>query len=134
MTLGKTSLLVSSKRIFSLPIVSFIVLQHDLFEISVDLAVGYTLDAALTHSPAFDLKSIGSCSGIPEGNMYLETNTNTTFPYSNSTSVDVSGDGTVDTQSGSSSNTTTTTSGAFINAIPFISSMGVDLAVLSLLL
>ncbi|KJA28095.1 carbohydrate esterase family 4 protein [Hypholoma sublateritium FD-334 SS-4] len=112
----------------------FIVLQHDLFEISVDLAVGYTLDAALTHSPAFDLKSIGSCSGIPEGNMYLETNTNTTFPYSNSTSVDVSGDGTVDTQSGTSNTTSGTTSGAFTNAIPFISSMGVGLAALSVLL
>jgi len=33
----------------------FIVLQHDLFEITVDLAVGYTLNAALTHNPAFDV-------------------------------------------------------------------------------
>lgn len=32
---------------------SFIVLEHDLFEITVDLAVGYTLDAALTHNPPF---------------------------------------------------------------------------------
>ena len=31
----------------------FIVLEHDLFEITVDLAVGYTLDAALTHNPPF---------------------------------------------------------------------------------
>ena len=30
---------------------SFIVLQHDLYEITVDLAVGYTLNAALTHNP-----------------------------------------------------------------------------------
>lgn len=31
----------------------FIVLEHDLFEITVDLAVGYTLNAALTHNPPF---------------------------------------------------------------------------------
>jgi hypothetical protein len=31
----------------------FITLQHDLFEITVDLAVGYTLDAALSHQPKF---------------------------------------------------------------------------------
>lgn len=34
----------------------FIVLQHDLFEISVDLAVGYTLDAALNHQPKFKVR------------------------------------------------------------------------------
>jgi hypothetical protein len=31
----------------------FAVLQHDLYEITVDLAVGYTLNAALTHNPPF---------------------------------------------------------------------------------
>ena len=36
---------------------SFIVLEHDLFEITVDLAVGYTLDAALTHNPPFKVSS-----------------------------------------------------------------------------
>jgi hypothetical protein len=35
---------------------SFIVLQHDLFEITVDLAVGYTLDAALSHDPKFAVR------------------------------------------------------------------------------
>ena len=34
----------------------FIVLQHDLFEISVDLAVGYTLNAALAHQPKFNVR------------------------------------------------------------------------------
>lgn len=33
----------------------FIVLQHDLFEITVDLAIGYTLNAALTHNPPFNV-------------------------------------------------------------------------------
>ncbi|KAF9480489.1 hypothetical protein BDN70DRAFT_877463 [Pholiota conissans] len=119
----------------------FIVLQHDLFEITVDLAVGYTLDAAKTHNPPFNLKSIGSCQGFPEGNLYLETNTNKTFPFSNSTSVDVTGDGTIDTTSGAGgstsgdgSTTTTTTSAGFIKAVPFVTSLGVGLAALSLLL
>ena len=34
---------------------SFIVLQHDLYEVTVDLAVGYTLNAALTHNPPFSV-------------------------------------------------------------------------------
>ena len=34
---------------------SFIVLQHDLYEVTVDLAVGYTLNAALTHDPPFSV-------------------------------------------------------------------------------
>jgi len=34
---------------------SFIVLQHDLYEVTVDLAVGYTLDAALNHNPPFSV-------------------------------------------------------------------------------
>jgi peptidoglycan/xylan/chitin deacetylase (PgdA/CDA1 family) len=31
----------------------FIVLQHDLFQVTVDLARGFTLQAALTHNPPF---------------------------------------------------------------------------------
>jgi hypothetical protein len=33
----------------------FIVLAHDLYEVTVDLAVGYTLNAALTHNPPFSV-------------------------------------------------------------------------------
>ena len=33
----------------------FIVLEHDLFETTVDLAVGYTLNLALTHDPKLDV-------------------------------------------------------------------------------
>ena len=36
----------------------FIVLQHDISEISIDLAVGYTLDAALVHQPKFTVSPI----------------------------------------------------------------------------
>jgi len=63
----------------------FIVLQHDLFEITVDLAVGYTLPAAMQHNPKFNLKPIGECSKIPASNLYVESNTNKTFPAHNTT-------------------------------------------------
>ena len=58
---------------------SFIVLEHDLFEITVDLAVGYTLNAAMTHNPPFTLKPIGQCSNIPTTDMYMETTTNQSY-------------------------------------------------------
>jgi peptidoglycan/xylan/chitin deacetylase (PgdA/CDA1 family) len=64
----------------------FIVLQHDLFEITVDLATGYTLNAALSHNPPFNLQPIGKCSKIATPNLYLESNTNGSFPYTNHTS------------------------------------------------
>jgi len=115
----------------------FIVLQHDLFEISVDLAVGYTLDAALSHQPKFTLEAIGECQKFPPGNLYLETNGNTTFPYRNSTSggVDVTGDGTVDTKSGDGGSTSANKSAGFSNSVPFLTSVtAVVLAAMSLLL
>jgi len=68
----------------------FIVLEHDLFEITVDLAIGYTLNAAMTNNPPFKLEPIGTCSKMPPTDLYLETNTNTTFPFTNHT-VDISG-------------------------------------------
>ncbi|OCH85209.1 carbohydrate esterase family 4 protein [Obba rivulosa] len=56
----------------------FIVLQHDLYEITVDLAVGYTLNTALTHSPPFSLKAIGECMHMAPSDMYMETTSNKT--------------------------------------------------------
>ncbi|TFY82281.1 hypothetical protein EWM64_g1731 [Hericium alpestre] len=58
----------------------FIVLQHDLYDITVELATGYTLNAAQTHNPPFTLKPIGQCMSIPSSDMYRESNTNKTFP------------------------------------------------------
>lgn len=120
----------------------FIVLEHDLYEIAVDLAVGYTLNAALNHNPKFALKSIGKCQNFPAGNLYLETNTNATFPFHNSTAgssgVDVSGDGTVDTTNGDATGTnpsTGKTSAAALSAVPLVSSaVVVGLGLFSLLL
>ncbi len=75
-------------------------MQHDIHEITVDLAVGYTLDAALNHNPKFTLKAIGECTNTPTTNLYLETTQNTTFPYANRTKADIDGDGTPETTKG----------------------------------
>ncbi|KAL0953727.1 hypothetical protein HGRIS_004918 [Hohenbuehelia grisea] len=77
----------------------FIVLQHDLYEITVDLAIGYTLNAAQTHSPALKMLPIGQCMKMPTENLYIESNTNNTFPSHASTGIDTNGDGTLDAKS-----------------------------------
>jgi hypothetical protein len=118
----------------------FIVLQHDLFEITVDLARGYTLDAALNHQPKFNLQSIGQCVKFPPGNLYLETNQNATFPFRNQTNgggVDVSGDGTIDTKSGdggATNNDPSATGGALSTRPLLIGTSLIALAFSSLLL
>jgi peptidoglycan/xylan/chitin deacetylase (PgdA/CDA1 family) len=91
----------------------FIVLQHDLYEITVDLAIGYTLNAALTHNPPFVLKPIGQCTNTPTANLYFESNKNTTFPPMNHTEggYDFDGDGVIDFGPGKKS-------AGFTNPIP----------------
>ncbi|KAH7890773.1 carbohydrate esterase family 4 protein [Phlebopus sp. FC_14] len=68
----------------------FVVLEHDLYAQTVDLAIGYTLPAAMTFNPKLTLDSIGHCNHIPNTNLYRESNLNTSFPYPNSTSGDPS--------------------------------------------
>lgn len=55
----------------------FIVLEHDLYQQTVDLAVGYVLPMAIA-SGKFQLKSIISCLGLPNSEAYIETSSNTT--------------------------------------------------------
>jgi len=104
----------------------FIVLQHDIAEIDVDLAVGYTLDAALAHQPKFTLKPVGECSKIPTTDLYLESNQNKSFPYqaASGKGIDVSGSGTVDTKSGDGGSTASSAinSGASLS-VPIVSSL-----------
>ena len=51
-----------------------------MFYSTIELATGYTLDAALKHDPHFTLQPIGQCLGSPTTNLYFETTKNTTFP------------------------------------------------------
>ncbi|KAG2132817.1 carbohydrate esterase family 4 protein [Suillus clintonianus] len=90
----------------------FVVLEHDLYAQTVDLAIGYTLPAAMNYTPALTLDSIGHCNGIPSTNLYRESNQNTSFPYANSTS----GDSSVPSGSGGQGSTTQT-AGALSNVI-----------------
>ena len=58
----------------------FIVLEHDLFAQTVDLATGYILPAALANNPPLNIKPVISCLNKPFGDAYLETNDNATDP------------------------------------------------------
>lgn len=56
----------------------FIVLEHDLYQQTVDLAVGYFLPLALASANKFGMKSISSCLGLTPGEGYIETSINNT--------------------------------------------------------
>lgn len=54
----------------------FIVLEHDLYQQTVDLAVGYFLP--LAESRGYKMESIIDCLGLPQAEAYIETSSNTT--------------------------------------------------------
>ncbi|KAJ6501666.1 hypothetical protein C8R47DRAFT_1108261 [Mycena vitilis] len=58
----------------------FILLEHDLFQQSVDIATGYILPDALAHKPAFKIEPVIQCLNEPLNNAYVETNDNSTNP------------------------------------------------------
>jgi len=59
----------------------FIVLAHDLFQQSVEIATGYILPDALARTdPKLTLQPVISCLNQPLANAYIETNDNTTNP------------------------------------------------------
>ncbi|KAI0757285.1 hypothetical protein C8Q80DRAFT_1093247 [Daedaleopsis nitida] len=54
----------------------FIVLEHDLFQQTVEIAMDYILPDALAHQPPFKIEPIISCLNQPLGNAYVETSDN----------------------------------------------------------
>jgi hypothetical protein len=58
----------------------FIVLEHDLFQESVEVATGYILPDALAHNPPFKIEPVVACLNKPLSDAYIETNDNTTNP------------------------------------------------------
>ncbi|KDR84842.1 hypothetical protein GALMADRAFT_53673 [Galerina marginata CBS 339.88] len=58
----------------------FIVLEHDLFEQSVEVATGYILPDALAHNPPFTIRPVISCLNKDLRDAYIETNDNSTNP------------------------------------------------------
>jgi len=58
----------------------FIVLEHDLFQQTVEVATGYILPDALARQPKLNITTVNSCLNRPVGDAYLETNDNTSNP------------------------------------------------------
>jgi hypothetical protein len=58
----------------------FIVLEHDLFQQSVEVATGYILPDALARRPAFNITPVITCHDLPLGDAYIETNDNSSNP------------------------------------------------------
>jgi hypothetical protein len=92
----------------------FIVLAHDLYQQTVELATGYILPSALAaRNPSFNLMPIITCQHKPLGDAYVETNNNQTNPFSgnaNPLSGTAAVTGTMNTGSGSSSTGTASAS------------------------
>ncbi|KAJ1305140.1 hypothetical protein OPQ81_000177 [Rhizoctonia solani] len=63
----------------------FIVLSHDLYQQTVDMATGYIVPDALARG--FNLKNIVTCLKKPLSEAYIETSSNTTSPASTGTSA-----------------------------------------------
>ncbi|KAG8998974.1 chitin deacetylase [Tulasnella sp. JGI-2019a] len=78
----------------------FIVLQHDLYQQSVDMAVGYIIPDALSIQPAFSLKSVIECQMLAPYMSYVELAGNVT---ANGTFSNPSSSGSTGTSSSSSS-------------------------------
>lgn len=58
----------------------FIVLEHDLFQQTVDVATGYILPDALAHQPPFRIQPVIECLNKPLTDAYIELNDNSTNP------------------------------------------------------
>ncbi|KAH8831494.1 hypothetical protein DL96DRAFT_835181 [Flagelloscypha sp. PMI_526] len=99
----------------------FITLEHDIHEVTVDLAMGNTIPAALGHNPPFKVQAVGVCMHLPPTDLYRETTKNTTFPYpQNDAAVSVEGDPTASKSNASASGNAKQGNGASSNfASPF---------------
>ena len=58
----------------------FIVLEHDLFQQTVEIATGYILPDALAYQPKLTIEPIITCLGLELGDAYIETNDNSSNP------------------------------------------------------
>jgi len=102
----------------------FIVLEHDLFQESVEVATGYILPDALAHKPVFNIEPVVSCLNKPLSDAYIETNDNKTNPPAQSGSA-------VTLSSGAPGSAQTTQAGKHSSALSMHLDYGVGLAVTS---
>ncbi|KAI0651555.1 hypothetical protein C8Q79DRAFT_1004839 [Trametes meyenii] len=87
----------------------FIVLEHDLFQQTVDIATGYILPDALAHQPPFKIEPIVQCLNKPLRDAYIETNDNSSNPIgsgsaSGSSAEATGGSGSSGSSSGAAAN------------------------------
>ncbi|KAI0315024.1 hypothetical protein OF83DRAFT_1201766 [Amylostereum chailletii] len=94
----------------------FLVLEHDIYEITVDLATGYFLPSAQTHNPPFTVSTAGECAKIPPTDLYAETTTNTTFPRTSSSSGKASNSTSSSSKTSSSTPSNSKSSGSSSNS------------------
>ncbi|KAG9083104.1 chitin deacetylase [Ceratobasidium sp. UAMH 11750] len=94
----------------------FIVLQHDLYQETVDLAVGYILPDALSHDPKFALSSVSHCLHQPLEDAYVETSTKGVSGGNGTTGGGYGSGGGSGSGSGSGASGSSGTSGAGRNA------------------
>ncbi|KAF8078307.1 chitin deacetylase [Lyophyllum atratum] len=86
----------------------FIVLEHDLWQQSVEVATGYILPDALAHKPPFTIVPVITCLNKPLTDAYIETNDNKTNPPAQSgaaVTLSSGAPGSVQATSGADSNT-----------------------------
>jgi peptidoglycan/xylan/chitin deacetylase (PgdA/CDA1 family) len=100
----------------------FIVLEHDLFQQTVEVATGYILPDALAHQPAFNIEPVVQCLSLSPGDAYIETNDNSTNPLplsSNTTSNSTS------SSSGQNSTAGNTKNGALTGVVTNIGGLAI---------
>ncbi|KAI8995410.1 hypothetical protein BD414DRAFT_409519 [Trametes punicea] len=90
----------------------FIVLEHDLFQQSVDMAVGYILPDALAHQPPFKIEPIITCWNKSLQDAYVETSDNATDPIGMSSLAVASTSGAHSTSASTGANATGSASSA----------------------
>ncbi|KAL6299036.1 hypothetical protein BKA93DRAFT_830233 [Sparassis latifolia] len=90
----------------------FIVLEHDLFQQTVDMSTGYILPDALAHQPQLNITPIHECLGRTLSDVYLETNNNASNPIYVSSYGTSSYSGTAAAQSTSSGGSSKSGQGA----------------------
>jgi peptidoglycan/xylan/chitin deacetylase (PgdA/CDA1 family) len=107
----------------------YIVLEHDLYQQSVELATEVVLPAALAMSPKQSLMPISQCLHLPLGDAYIESNSNTTgsggagsqtttsSSGSASTATNINSSGNLGTGSSGSSSSGSSSSGSSSGAL-----------------
>ncbi|KAH9913931.1 uncharacterized protein B0H18DRAFT_1047149 [Fomitopsis serialis] len=116
----------------------FIVLEHDLYEQTVDVATGYILPQALAHTPKYNMTPIVECLNEPLANAYLETNDNSSHPLPlasvQATHTGSLSAGASSTGGSSSGNSSGSLSKANVGSVLLTAIMGSILAVVALTL